>query len=403
MKIIPNKGVTAPQGFKAAGVNCGIKASGKKDLALVFSEVPAKTTAFFTTNRVAAAPVLVSKTQLQKSKNFSAVVINSGNANACTGPGGISNALEMINLTAAQLSLDSHTVLVASTGIIGTPLPLEKIEKGIILAAKNLSVGGDNEAAQAIMTTDSFSKEMAVEFEVEGKKIRLGAMAKGAGMIAPHLAPHATMIAVFTTDAYLSSLFLEKALEDAIGNSFNCISVDGDTSTNDTVFLLANGLAKNEESALFFEKFQEALNFVSLNLAKMILKDGEGATKLITYKIQGAKNSTGAQMAVKTVANSLLVKTAFFGEELNWGRLMAALGCSGAEIDPGKVDIFLNEHQIVKNGEGIKEANIQELKEVLARKELEVIINLNQGDAAATFYGCDLSYEYVKINSGMLS
>lgn len=401
-------GVTSPKGFKAAGVTCGIKKSGRKDLAIVFSESPAVAAGIFTSNQMAAAPVEVSCGSLAAGESWQAVVVNSGNANACTGKQGYADAREMILTMAKTLDLEPETVLVASTGVIGEFLPMEKVKSGIRGAVKGLSLEGGSDAAEAIMTTDAYPKEIAVELNLEGKRARIGAMAKGAGMIAPELTCHpplhATMLAVITTDATLSSkVDALKFLKAAADKSFNCISVDGDTSTNDSVFLLANGQAganslKFDSGEKDVQVFQEALDFVCLELAKSVVKDGEGATKLVTYRVSGAKSDDEAKAVARSVANSILVKTALFGRDPNWGRIVAAIGRSRATVAPSKVDVFFDDEKVVGNGTGTS-FDPEKIKKLLDKLEIEIRINLGQDKGKAVFYGCDLTYDYVKINA----
>lgn len=397
MKIIANQGVTAPVGFRAGGLACGLKASGKRDLGLLFSEKPAAAAGAFTANQVAAAPVVVSKKNLGRTAQ--AIIINSGNANACTGQKGISDAWAMVEAAAGRLGLRADKVLVASTGIIGRRLALEKVEQGVVDMQLDRGPEADHDFAQAIMTTDAFSKQLAVEIELQGTPVRIGGAAKGAGMIAPNLAPHATMIAVITTDAPLASTDLRRCLTAAVDKSFNVITVDGDTSTNDTVFALANGMARRFKLSPADEKsFQEALDFVCIQLAKMIVRDGEGATKLISYKVVGAKKESDAVVAAKTMANSILVKTAFFGEDPNWGRILAAVGRSGVELDPDEIDIDINGVAVVRSGQA-SGFDLTALRREMKNEEIQVWINLNQGSYQATAYGCDLNYDYVKLNA----
>lgn len=390
-------GITAPKGFKAAGVSCGIKAGTKRDLALVCSEVPAKAAVVFTTNKMAAPPILLSR------KNVSdgiaqAVLINSGNANACTGKRGLSDATKMSELVAEVLDVSSENVLVASTGVIGVPLPMEKVERGIKEAKVALDVGGHLEAAEAIMTTDTFPKEFAVEFELGGKVVVLGGMAKGSGMIAPNMA---TMLGFLSTDLAICRICLKACLVEAVNKSFNMITVDGGTSTNDMVVILANGLAGNEKLVLGEDDlpfFQKALDLVTQELAKMIIKDGEGITKFLDITVAGAKTFEDAKVAAMTVANSNLVKTAFFGEDANWGRIMAAIGYSGAECDPRKVSIHFNGKKIVENGMAAS-FDEDDVLGILKGEEIEVLIELGVGRERATVWTCDLSYDYVRINA----
>lgn len=395
-KKIPG-GITAPQGFKAAGVASGIKESGKKDLALIFSELPTTAAAVFTTNRIPSASILVSKNHLAEGR-IHAVVINSGNANACTGELGLEHAIQMAKATANWLEILPQNVLVASTGIIGVTLPMEKIKGGIAAAIKVLARGGSQDAAQAIMTTDTFFKEMAIQFEVGGQIVKIGGIAKGSGMIAPNMA---TMLAFLTTDAHISDGCLTDCLRESVNRTFNMITVDGQQSTNDMVAILANGMAGNKE-IIFGKKstfiFQEALNFVCQELAKMIIKDGEGATKFIEITIKGAESVDDAKRIAQAIANSNLVKTAFFGEDANWGRIMAAIGSSGAEFEPSKINLFFGSEMIVANGEGLsyEEARVNQ---VLKSAEIKVTVDLNTGEAGATVWTTDLSYEYVRINA----
>ncbi|MDI6690049.1 MAG: bifunctional glutamate N-acetyltransferase/amino-acid acetyltransferase ArgJ [Actinomycetota bacterium] len=402
VKVISG-GVTASSGFKASGVSCGIKGSGRKDLALIFSEVPAIAAVVFTTNKMAAPPVLISKKHVQEGV-AQAVVINSGNANSCTGRRGITDAIEMAKITAGELTkkclgkISPYQILLASTGIIGVPLPMDKLKRGIQNAVASLSYDAHLDAAEAIMTTDSFPKEMAIEFKIGNKTITLGGMTKGAGMIAPNMA---TTLSVLTSDIRISHSCLKRALRKSVDKSFNMITVDGEMSTNDMVVILANGIAQNQEvvedskDALIF---QEALDFLTQELAKMVVRDGEGATKFIEIIVRGGKSFEDAKTIAMTVANSNLVKTAFFGEDINWGRIIASIGHSGAEINPHDIDIYLSHHQIVKGSVGLP-FNEGEIKEVLKDKEIRVTIDLNLGDSIATVWTTDLSYDYVKINA----
>lgn len=388
--------ITAVQGIRAAGVKCGIKAAGGMDLALIVCDNPATVAGVFTTNKVKAAPVLVSKERIKKGV-AQAVVVNSGNANACTGEHGLQDAKRMAELTAGELKIPPELVLVASTGKIGRYLPMDKIENGIKMAVSELKSDGGHQAAQAIMTTDTFPKEVALEFELHGKKARIAGMVKGAGMIDPHIA---TMLCFIVTDAAISRELLQEALKAAVDKSFNMICVDGDMSTNDTVIVLANGKAGNdkiEERSSNYYIFLEAISLVTLSLAKMIAKDGEGATKFIELRIKGAGSYDDAKIAAHSIARSPLVKTAMFGEDPNWGRLMSSLGSSGAAIDPSTVDIWLDDLKIVENSisTGFDE---EDAREVLKKDEFIVTIDLKIGEAQANMWTCDLSYDYVKVN-----
>jgi glutamate N-acetyltransferase/amino-acid N-acetyltransferase len=393
-------GITAAKGVLAAGIACGIKKTGAKDLALIVSEEPASVAAIFTTNRVQAASVLLCRQTLKKGV-LGAVVVNSGNANACTGPQGLADAKRMQTETAKALKISWGQVFVASTGVIGQRLPLKDIVKGIPKAAKLLSRRGGADAAEAIMTTDAFSKSAALKVVTRQGEYVIGGIAKGAGMICPQMA---TMLAFIATDADISTRPLQKALSYAVDHSFNCITVDGDTSTNDTVLAFANGAGgvkiKSEKEQ---ETFTLALQKVTAKLAKMIVRDGEGATKLLEIKVKGARSLQEARGAAKAVANSLLVKTAFFGEDLNWGRIMAALGYSGARFNPHKVDISISGVPVVKRGLSMGSAAEKKAAPGLKKKEILLDINLHSGLREATIWGCDLSLDYVKINASYRS
>ena len=341
MKTISG-GVTAPQGFKAGGIACGIKKNQQLDLAIVVSEVPAVAAGIFTTNKVKAAPLQVSKEHLNRGQ-VRAIIANSGNANACVGEVGLATARGMAEAAATHLGLKAENVLVASTGVIGVPLPLEKITAQLQAGVDFVSPSGGSDAARAIMTTDTFLKELAVEFEVGGKQARIGGIAKGSGMIHPNMA---TMLGFITTDLAITPELLQLAIKRSGEVSFNRVTVDGDTSTNDCLFILANGLAGNQvigEENAAFEEFQGALNFVCIELAKMIARDGEGATKFVEVRVSGADNERTAVQAAKAVATSSLVKTAIFGEDANWGRILAAVGYSGIDFNPDLVNIYLGD------------------------------------------------------------
>ncbi|MEW6511977.1 MAG: bifunctional glutamate N-acetyltransferase/amino-acid acetyltransferase ArgJ [Bacteroidota bacterium] len=391
-------GVTAPKGFRAAGIHCGVK-KAKRDLCLLVSDSPASGAAVLTTNVVQAAPILVVKEQLKASKTFRAIVVNSGNANACTGDRGMNDAWAMTRETARALHLAEQEVLVASTGVIGQFLPVEKILAGISVAASQLSVQGANNAAEAIMTTDTFVKECAVRFTLDGVPVTIGGMAKGSGMIAPNMA---TMLAFVTTDAAVEPALLQLALEQATARSFNRITVDGDTSTNDMATVLANGASGagklTTATGEGFIKFAVALEHVLVKLAKMIVVDGEGATKFIEVNVKGAKSEQDADKAARAVANSNLVKTAIHGEDANWGRILAAVGYSGIAFDPSKVEILFGGLPILRPNYVI-DFSEEEAKTILSQKEIAITVDLHTGDAEATFWTCDLSKEYVAINA----
>ncbi len=389
-------GITIPQGFKAAGIKCGLK-KNKKDLALLYSEVPARAAALLTTNRIQAAPLKVTKEHLRNSQ-AQAIIINSGNANACTGKKGLDDAHLMAQLTARDLKIKEEDVLVASTGIIGSPLPMDKISRGIKRLVKNLENEGGNSAAEAIMTTDTFPKEKAVTIKVKGKEIFIAGMAKGAGMVSPHLA---TMLSFITTDALISKRALRKALKDSVAKSFNMVTIDGDMSTNDMVVILANGLAENEEikeGEKSFQVFRKALDFVTISLARMIVADGEGATKFVEIKVKNAQSFQEAKKAAYAIANSNLVKTALFGEDANWGRIMAALGQAGIKLREEKINIRLGRKTIVKGGQAAK-FDRAGIKKIMSGKDIRITVDLKLGEGEAVVWTTDLSEDYIKINS----
>jgi glutamate N-acetyltransferase/amino-acid N-acetyltransferase len=390
-------GIAAPTGFTAAGLHCGVK-KAKKDLSLVYSSSPATGAAVFTTNKVQAAPVLVDRSQLDRSSSFRAILVNSGNANACTGDRGMEDAWAMVRAAASALSINEGEVLVSSTGVIGQYLPIEKIVAGAGQAVPLLEKEG-TAAAEAIRTTDTFTKETAVEFTLGGATVRIGGMAKGSGMIAPNMA---TMLAFVTTDAKIDREVLQHTTRLASDRSFNRISVDGDTSTNDMVLVLANGMAGNAPidsvDHPFYAPFYRALEEVLIRLSKMIVMDGEGATKFIEIRMTGAATEARAEQAARAVANSNLVKTAIHGEDANWGRILAAVGYSGIDFDPAAVEIQFGDVPILRRNYVINFSE-EQAKAVLMRKEIIITVNLNQGAASAVFWTCDLSREYVTINA----
>ncbi|MBI3990270.1 MAG: bifunctional glutamate N-acetyltransferase/amino-acid acetyltransferase ArgJ [candidate division NC10 bacterium] len=387
-------GICAVPVVRAAGVHCGIKRE-KPDLAVVVSDRRATIAGVFTTNRVKAAHVLLDQRCLKQGW-LKALVVNSGNANACTGRQGLKDAQAMAAMVAELIGCEPEEVFVASTGIIGRPLPMDKVVEGIRSSVQGLSPQGGHEAALAIMTTDTFPKEAAVTFTWQGKEIHVGGMAKGAGMISPHMA---TMLAFLATDLVVPRLILQRALRRSVAHSFNRITVDGDMSTNDTVLLLANGASgvKLDERALGL--FQEALDRVTLALAKMIVRDGEGATKLVEIRVRGARTVRDAERAARAVANSPLVKTAFFGEDCNWGRLMAALGASGAHLQAERVDISLDGKEVVRGGRGLGEKRELAAQESMKRREFSITIDLHQGEGETVIWTTDLTHEYITINS----
>lgn len=389
-------GLTAPKGFRAAGVHCGIKAGRKRDLALVLSDGLASLAAMFTTNKVKAAPVLVSQERSQ-SGVAQAIIINSGNANACTGAQGLADAREMTALVARALGIAEEFVLVASTGIIGAPLPMGAIRQGVPRVIEALGPDA-SEAAEAILTTDAFSKTAAVQVDVNGTTVTIGGMTKGAAMIHPQMATTLTFIA---TDAAIDTPWLRSALRTAVNQSYNCISVDGDTSTNDSIFLLANGRAGNvpiTDQDETFVHFQEGLNVLTRTLAKQIVRDGEGASKLLTVTVRGARTAQDAKAAVATISTSMLVKTAVSGADPNWGRILAALGRSGAVLQEDKVAIAIGGIPVVRGGLGLASA-LAAAATAMSAPEVDLVVDLNLGTASHTGWTSDLTETYVKFNS----
>jgi glutamate N-acetyltransferase/amino-acid N-acetyltransferase len=393
MKIIKG-GITAPRGFKASGIHCGIKYKNK-DLGLIFSNVPCVVCGVFTQNRVKAAPVKVSQKHLSNNQ-AQAIIVNSGNANCCTGKQGIADANKICQSLSRNLGLDSRDVLIASTGLIGKRLPLEKITAAIFDLVKELSSKSSLACAQAIMTTDTHPKQAAVKIKIGKTNVTIGAIAKGAGMISPNMA---TMLAFVTTDAAIDKTRLRQALKQAANSSFNLITVEGDTSTNDMVLVLANGLAKNKTMGRAdFKLFTQALNFVCLRLAKMIVKDAEGATKLVRICVEGARDISQAKRIAFKVANSPLVKTAIFGENPNWGRIAASAGCADKDIKEQALSIYLGPIQVMQKGLALN-ANKQRLKQVFQKDEIQIRLKLGLGKTQVEVFTCDLSNKYIKINA----
>ena len=396
-------GICAPKGFKAGGVTCGIKASSKKrDLALIYSEKPCNAAAVFTTNKVKAASVLVSQEHIAGGK-LRAVIANSGNANACTGEDGLDVARKMAELVAGRFEIDPALVAVASTGVIGVPLPIDIIEKniGALVGSLRDDEAGYDAALEAIMTTDTRKKGLALEIEVDRKPVRIGGIVKGSGMIHPNMA---TMLCFITTDAAVEPEFLNSCLRDAVQRSFNRITVDGDTSTNDMVVIMANGEAGNSpisESSPGYELFAGALESLCIYLARATARDGEGATKLVTVTVLGAEDEDAAENIARTVASSSLVKAACFGADANWGRILCAMGYSGADFDQDEVDVsFASEEgeiQVCDGGESLPFSE-EDAKRILKREEIEIRIKAGKGSGSAAAWGCDLTYDYVKIN-----
>lgn len=393
MQIIEGT-IASPKGFSATGLHAGLKKE-KKDLGVIYSEVPANAAAVYTTNQVKAAPIYVTKEAMADQK-IQAVVVNSGVANACTGKIGLANAQEMQALTAAHLKIAKDTVAVASTGVIGKQLPMETIEAGI----NQIDLQHQEPYAfhQAILTTDTATKEIVVTEEINGQTVTMAGVAKGSGMIHPNMA---TMLAFVTTDAQISEDLLQEILADKTETTFNQITVDGDTSTNDMVLVLANGLAENpviEKNTDAYTKFLAMFQLVSETLAKMIAKDGEGATKLIEVQVVGALNETEARLVAKKVVGSSLVKTAMFGEDPNWGRIICAVGYAGSHTDPEKIDMWIGDQQLLKHSQpqSFDEAI---MKQTLEKEKICITVDLNIGAQSGKAWGCDLTYKYVEVNA----
>ncbi len=393
----PSRGtVTSPRGFQASGVYCGLKRKNK-DICLLLSDVPATVAGMFTTNKVPAHCVVYDK-EIVESGTAQALIVNAGNANCCTGERGRRDNLAIAEKTAALLSLNPATVLVLSTGVIGEPMPMNKIKNGIALAVEALSYDGGVEAARAIMTTDTVPKHFSVEFELDGKTCTIGAMAKGSGMIHPNLA---TMFGIFTTDVDIDSQLLDKAFRAAVNDSFNMMTVDGETSTNDTVLILANGMAGNQKLTQkddAYKKFAAALDQIAKEAAKSIAEDGEGATKLVTVTVEGAASKDDAVTAAKAIAKSLLVKTAIFGKDPNWGRVVQSAGASGVDINLQKFGVEFAGVKVAENGGAIP-FDREETIHMMESKDIQVKIDLGVGSATASVFTCDLTYDYVTINA----
>ncbi len=389
-------GITAVRGVRAAGVHCGIK-KAKPDLALIRATDSSPVAGVFTTNRVKAAPVLWCQRRMQGGR-LSTIVVNSGNANACTGVQGLKDAETMAALAAAAVGCPLEEAFVCSTGVIGQLLPMDQIARGIREAAASLRDDGGPEAARAILTTDTVPKETAVVVEIEGRQIHVGGMAKGAGMIAPHMA---TMLAFLATDAVVEAPSLQELLREAVERSFNCITVDGDISTNDTVLCFATGQAGGSvlhPKGPGWAPLRDAVFQVTQTLAKKIVADGEGATKLVALEVAGAASGEAARRIAFGVANSPLVKTAFFAQDCNWGRVMAAVGASGVEVDPDRVDIRIGEVPVVLGGVGLGPEAERAAQQVMVLREFTVTISLNQGEGDAVIWTTDLTYDYIRAN-----
>ena len=395
-------GVTAPLGFAAAGIHCGIKKSGLLDLALLLSATSGPIAGVFTKNRVAAAPVTLDRLHLRRHRGR-AVVVNSGNANACTGAPGLAAARAMASAVAQRLSIPVHEVFVGSTGVIGRVLPIDRIQAGIPSLISQLSARGGRRAAQAILTTDLRPKTVAVRAKIGTRRVTIGGMAKGSGMIHPNMA---TMLAYLTTDAVITPSALQQALRSAVDQSFNCITVDGDTSTNDTVLCLANGMARNRsirEGTRDYRRFEQLLMKASQALALAICRDGEGVTKIVKIVVTGAATMAAAKRVASTVATSNLVKTALFGEDANWGRVMGAIGRSGVPVDPDKLSMRFDKIVMVRKGMSVGLAAEDKIARVFKRKTFTISVDLGQGPACAHMWTTDLSYDYVRINASYRS
>lgn len=393
MRIIKDGGVAAPSGYRAAGVQTGVKESGAKDLALVYSTRPANAAAVYTTNKVQGAPIAIDREHLADGQ-ARAVILNSGNANVCNGAVGLDHARRMCARTASELGLQPEEVLVCSTGLIGVPLPIAQIEAGIPRLVAALSEEGGGDAAEAILTTDTAPKSCAVEVELESGRAVVGAMAKGAAMIAPNMA---TMLAVVTTDAPVPSGPLQELLSQAIQRTFNCITVDGDMSTSDTVILLANG-AGAKLSERDCEGLYEGIECVCRQMAQAIARDAEGSSKLITIAVRGAATEAEARQVGIAVANSSLVKTAAFGNDPNWGRILCAMGYAGVDFDPERARVSLCGTDIYGSGAGLA-YDASKLSAAMQAEEMAIDIDLAMGSAAAEIFTCDLTYEYVRLNA----
>jgi glutamate N-acetyltransferase/amino-acid N-acetyltransferase len=390
------------QGFLFSGISAGIKKDGKRDLGLIYSEVPAQVAGLFTTNAVKAAPVQLDIERMKRGL-CQAVLVNSGNANACTGSRGLGDAKKISSVVAKQLGIDERLVFPSSTGVIGSPLPTKKIEKGIPELVDHLSQEAWMSTVEAIMTTDTFPKVEVATCRIKGKQVKLCGMVKGAGMIRPNLA---TMLSFLVTDANIKASLLQRMLEKTAEASYNRITVDGETSTNDTVLLLANGKAGHpclNRMDRDGEVFLSMLSKVCRSLAESVVKDGEGATKLVEILIRGARNMKEAKQAAYAVADSPLVKTAFFGEDANWGRILCALGYSGVHIDPNRIDVFFDKAPIARNGVGVDPSLEERAGRILKKKSFKVTVSLHQGKSEFSVLTTDLSLDYVKINASYRS
>jgi glutamate N-acetyltransferase/amino-acid N-acetyltransferase len=402
VKQQPSTGITAPLGFLAAGIHCGIKKAGLLDLALIVSEVSGPMAGVFTRNQVAAAPVILDRLHLKRHRGR-AILVNSGNANACTGKQGLAAAKTMAELVAQALGAPVEEVFIGSTGVIGRVLPIQRIKAGVPALFSRLRRQGGRDAARAILTTDLRPKTTAVRIPIGGRRVTIGGIAKGSGMIHPNMA---TMLAYLTTDAAIAPAALQRALTAAVEQSFNCITVDGDTSTNDTVLCLANGMAANRTIQMGtqdYRRFERGLTDACRTLALSICRDGEGVTKVVTIQVHGAKTPQAAKQVASTIATSNLVKTALFGEDANWGRVMGAIGRSGVPIDQEKITVRFGDVTMVRRGTGTGLAAERRIANIFKQKEFTITVDLGQGRAAGHMWTTDLSYDYVRINASYRS
>jgi glutamate N-acetyltransferase / amino-acid N-acetyltransferase len=389
-------GIIMCPGFEAAGIVAGLKKKEKKDLGLIFSKVPANVAGVFTRNRVKAAPVILDRKRIKRGV-CQAVIVNSGNANCCTGEQGIKDAETMASLSASELGISEDLVLVASTGVIGEPMPMEKIESAIPRLVRSLQPEGLSDLARSIMTTDTVPKMVSGQGTVDGKTFTLAGVAKGAGMIRPDMA---TMLCFLCTDVNASPEILNAALAEAVDRSFNRISIDGDTSTNDMVLLMANGMSGVVlQTSALKDSFQKILDSILLDLAKQLVRDGEGVTKLVEIIVRGAFSDIDAKRVADTIAHSPLVKTAFFGEDANWGRIIGAVGRAGVDVDPDRIDLYFDDVQMVKSGISCGKGVETEATKVLKKAEFAVTVDLNLGQGSASMITCDFSVDYVRINA----
>lgn len=397
VKRLASESIVAPKGFSAAGIHCGVKHK-KKDLGIIVSEVPATVAGVFTTNAIKAAPLVLTKETVYNNEKMQAIIINSGNANACTGKQGMLDAKKMQQLTANKLGIAANLVGVSSTGVIGEMMKMDKIEAGIAAIEVGHKLENAIDFAQSILTTDTVMKNTAYNIEIDGKEVIIAGVAKGSGMIEPNMA---TMLSFMTTDANIEQKELQALLKSTTDTTFNAITVDGDTSTNDTVLVLANGLAQNNSLTPAhpeWAKFEEVFHLVAQDLAKMIAKDGEGATKLIEVTVDGGVTNEEARKIAKTIVGSPLVKTAVFGCDANWGRVICAIGYSGCTIDPTNIHIKIGDTVVVEQGEPIAFSE-EALTDYLKNHEVKIYANIYQGDGSGKAWGCDLTYDYVQINA----